>query len=683
MLRLMMMRLYFADLTHTAQGISAPTFPLGISFVAAYVKEHFGEHCSTEIFKFPSDLINAIIHEQPDVLLVSNYSWNSQISYKVAEKTKQKWPKIVVIAGGPNFPTDPNEQFKFLKSKPAIDFFVQLEGELGALEVLNNLLQHEFDYESFKNTKLAIVNTAYLVGEDLIVGENKRIKDINMIPSPYLTGALDQFFDLPILPMIETTRGCPFTCTFCADGLAVKSRVTRFHQDRIDDELAYVASKVSQINELIITDLNFGMYLNDVETAKKIADLQLKTGWPKTISASAGKNKSERIIEVAKILNGTWTTGASIQSTDPEVLVEVRRSNISSESYKELIEFGNSLENGKTHSEVILGLPGDTKDKHLESLRFGVIHQVTHLRMFQAMLLMGTEMAEESTRSRHQLQTKFRTIAGCVGVYDVYGELVPIVEVEEIIISTKSLSFSDYLECRTMNLIVETFYNGAIFFELVNLLDVLGVPYFDVLIFLLEKPHLRSKKVAAIFNEFVVHTSIDLYDTASEAENIALIPEIMNRYIGGELGINELLVCRSDLLMNFDDICELLFAAAKELLSNRGLLSDNLDDYLSELRKYILLRKKDIISEDFKVYEDDFSFDFLTISDQNFKVHPDHIRRQDNAFRFRFGFSDTQKTHIANQFRVYENTPNGLSRLVQRSNLKLFYRTVSRVTSHR
>ena len=48
------------------------------------------------------------------------------------------------------------------------------------------------------------------------------------IPSSYLTGAMDEFFSHPIIPIIETTRGCPFSCSFCADGHASKNKVHRY-----------------------------------------------------------------------------------------------------------------------------------------------------------------------------------------------------------------------------------------------------------------------------------------------------------------------------------------------------------------------------------------------------------------------------------------------------------------------
>ena len=211
--------------------------------------------------------------------------------------------------------------------------------------------------------------------------------------------------------MVETTRGCPFACSFCCDGLATKNKVCRYEPTRIEEELYYIAKKVKNVDELVITDLNFAMYKQDIPTAKVLHKIQEKYNYPRLIGASAGKNMPKRTIEVSNIIKG-WTTGASIQSTDKEVLKSISRSNISTEAYQELIDHANKSKNQKSHSEIILGLPSDSKQKHYESLRFGVDNKVNSLRMFQAMMLVGTEMASEVYRKKYDLKTMFRTIPG-------------------------------------------------------------------------------------------------------------------------------------------------------------------------------------------------------------------------------------------------------------------------------
>ena len=53
----------------------------------------------------------------------------------------------------------------------------------------------------------------------------ERIMDLSQIPSPYLSNRLDEFLDGKLLPITQTNRGCPFTCTFCTEGQGYWTKV--------------------------------------------------------------------------------------------------------------------------------------------------------------------------------------------------------------------------------------------------------------------------------------------------------------------------------------------------------------------------------------------------------------------------------------------------------------------------
>ncbi len=668
-------KIYLADLTHTAQGISAPTFPLGISFVASYAVKEFGAELDFKLFKFPAALEQALREEPPVMLCCSSYSWNIELAYKLATLAKQNIPGLIVVFGGPNFPLVDAERLEYLSRRPTLDFYVQIEGEVGFVDLVRKLAAYEFDAARFKSSGEAVLNTYYIAGDKLVSGELERISDINIIPSPYLTGILDPFFDLPLTPMLETARGCPFSCTFCSDGVTIKNNVSRFTAERTRLELEYIADRVRHSDEIIITDLNFGMYKQDLDTCRVIADLQAKRRWPVLVKGSAGKNKPERTIEAASILKGTWVIGAAIQSSDERVLKAIKRSNISSAAFQRFIEYGNSLGNeSQTYSEIILGLPGDTKEKHLESLNFGIKNGVNSLRMYQAMLLCGTEMASQSARQVWELQTRFRTIPGCVGIYNFFGEKHPVAEIEEIIVGSKTMPFEDYVECRVMNLIIETFYNNALFEEVFALLIKLGVPVFDCLLQVKNHPERFGPGIQAIFADFVHQTSNDLYATIEEAQSVVLTPEIIGKYIGGELGINELLVSKARLFSEMEEISRLLFAAAWECLGNAGRLTPATQSYLDELERFNLLRKKDAITSTNKMIAGQFNYDFKAIAEAGYRVDPDAFGSMCRPVEYAFYHDEPQRKHLAHQLEIYSSTPIGIGRLIQRSNLKLIYR---------
>ncbi len=136
--------IYIADLTHTANGISAQTFPLGASYVLAYAQHKLGNEFQFKLFRFPEYLTQAIIQNPPEVIAFSNYSWNFELSYKIAHWAKKMNPGVVTIFGGPNFPVSSKEQYQFLEPRPDLDIYIRNEGEIGFTDVI---FEHQFDYD--------------------------------------------------------------------------------------------------------------------------------------------------------------------------------------------------------------------------------------------------------------------------------------------------------------------------------------------------------------------------------------------------------------------------------------------------------------------------------------------------------------------------------------------------------
>ena len=665
--------IWISDLTHTAQGISAATFPLGVSFVLSYAKQKLGNEFNFKLFKFPSRLAEALRDKLPKMICFSNYSWNFELAYKFAYLVKQKNPNVVTVFGGPNFPTHQGEMSDFLKRRPAIDFYIELEGELAFVNLVKRLIDYDFNIVHLKQQDEKILNTSYLYDGRMICGSKERIKDINDIPSPYLTGLLDEYFDFPLSPLLETTRGCPFTCTFCSDGAIIKNKVRRFDPQRTKEELKYIAKKISKVDELCITDLNFSMYKQDITTAKMIADVQQTYNYPTVIQATTGKNMPDRAIEVAKIVKG-WSVGGSVQSTDPDVLKSIKRSNISTSAYRKVMDFANSRKNEKTSTEIILGLPGDTKEKHFESLRYGIDNNAKQIRMYQAMLLIGTDMATKDSRKKFELKTKFRLIPGCIGNYDIFGKKHSIAEIEEIIVGSNTISTDDYVDCRIMNLIIEAFYNNSIFEEAYATLMAIGVSSFDCLRYIKEHPELYSERIKQILKSFVTETSKDLFDSFDEANQYVLSPKIINSYIGGEMGNNELLWHRALLFEEFKDICDLMFESINGVLKEKNLLSNKVKDYLDDLKKFTFMRKNDSILNTESIKSVMFRYDFETIEKIGFFVDPNTNIKLKIPVQYDFYHKQNQKKHISNQVALFSKTPVGLGRLLSRANMKLIFR---------
>ncbi len=670
-------KVYIADLTHTGNGTMALTFPLGASYVASYAKKILGNKFDIRLFKYQDKLHKEILKNKPIALGLSNYCWNIELGYTLIKWAKTINPNLVVIVGGPNFPTETIDKINFLKQRPLIDFNIESEGEIGFVRVLQKLEEYDFNVESIKKNEEQIINCSYLHKDKLIEAKIERIQSVNELPSPYLTGTLDEFFELPLIPMVETTRGCPFSCTFCADGLTFKNKIYAYDTQRVEKELDYIYQNVKKngflMDELRFSDLNFGMYKQDEDTAQYIANLQSKYKWPKLIRASLGKNRSDRIMKVATTLKGTLVMGAAQQSSDEEVLENIKRSNISAKAYGDLLAFMNKTnKKAKTFTEFILGIPGDSKKKHFLSLKHGVDNKVNTIRMFQAILLSGTEMASPASREKFKLSTKYRVITGAVGKYQFGKDNIPICEVEEIIVGNKDMTFDDYVSCRVMDLIVETFHNNALFEEFFIGLEKLGIPEFDCLLYIYEHKEIYTKEMQEIITSFIKATKIGLYDTYEQAVEESVKPGRFEKHLSGEIGSLELVEHKAKLYYLLKDLVNVLLYSAKKLMKEKNILTESNSDYFDQLGSYIFCAKSNIINTNLEITEK-FNYNWQAIDKLGFNVDPSKIERSQDKIQYKFFHDDDQKKQIINALKIHPDHPNGAPMIYQQ-NLKILYR---------
>ena len=164
---------------------------------------------------------------------------------------------------------------RHLRENPEVAYYIMLEGEFPMADLVGLVLSKGKIVKPDECDR-TLEGVAYLVDDELVYEPRQSTNvDLATIPSPYLSGALDEFLDSPLyLPLIETNRGCPFLCTFCVWGISVLNKVRRFDLDRLLAEYEYIAKR-SQSSLWYFADANFGLFPRDVEIAhaiKRISD---------------------------------------------------------------------------------------------------------------------------------------------------------------------------------------------------------------------------------------------------------------------------------------------------------------------------------------------------------------------------------------------------------------------------
>ena len=134
-------KVYLCDITYDTIIYVSDTIPLNIGYVGSYMKKKFGDRVEIELFKYPDDIINKLKTSPPDMIALSNYSWNSNLSEFIASLAKKINPNIVTVQGGTNFPYDEPSQKEFLINRPSTDVYAILEGE----KTCANIVQRIFD----------------------------------------------------------------------------------------------------------------------------------------------------------------------------------------------------------------------------------------------------------------------------------------------------------------------------------------------------------------------------------------------------------------------------------------------------------------------------------------------------------------------------------------------------------
>lgn len=559
-----------ADLTYTQQTIASDIVPAAIGMIAEFVRTHMDDPPEVRLFKFPEDLASALEKERPDVMGVSAYVWNSRLSATFCDRIKAVYPDVVTVMGGPNFPTTEAEQREFLQHHRGIDYFVMKEGEAAFL----HLLEHLRENGCRPGTEPAgLANIVYLDGNgDLVPARNvDRMMDLTRIPSPYLSGLLDEFLDGRLLPAIQTNRGCPFSCTFCTEGQSYWSKVRRKDIEIVAGEIQYISSAMTQLpadsrrTDLLIADSNFAMFKEDLDVCRVIAAEQERRGYPKYINVATGKNRKERVIEAAKLVHGAIKLAGSVQSLDPAVQANIKRSNISGDQIVEMALRASEV-GTNSYSEVILGLPGDTREAHFKTLETLIESGFNTLSMYQLMVLPGTELGEAVTKSNYGMQCRYRVIPRCFGVYDVLGETVSVAEVEEICVANNTLPYEDYLLCRKMNFIVNVFYNDGVLAELTKLLIVSGVSCWQWMKEIYQESH--SEQFDKLTAAFLDETENELWSGRDELEGLTADPGVVRRYIDGDMGNNLIFKYKAlSITRYFGAVCEVALGSIRAVLA--------------------------------------------------------------------------------------------------------------------
>ncbi len=658
------LRIYLADLTYKTLSLATDAFPLNVGLIAAYASQKFGGEIDVRLFKYIEDLEDAILEQPPEILGMSNYPWNFNLGLEFFQMTRALSPATVCVMGGPNIPLDDGPRTDFILRQSLVDFYAYLEGEEAFAALVGRALELGADRVKMKRAPIdgfihRASDTEVMKGPMLM-----RRKELDEIPSPYLTGYMDKFFDGVLSPMMETNRGCPFSCTFCHEGNALINKVNFYSLERVKAELEYIAQAVHRaptlVSNLMFADPNFAMYERDYQIVEHIESIQKRYNWPRSIFASTGKNRKERIAKSLRRLNGSLSMWMSVQSMDPTVLKEIRRDNINTVEMMALSEVYQEL-GLPTLSELILGLPGDTYERHVQSLSQVIQAGIDVIDTYTCMLLNGTELNGRASREKHGIRSHFRILPRDFAKLK-NGRVA--VEIEEVISATNTMSFQDYQEVRKLHFMVAVVYNGGGFGPLVKLLRQSQVSIMGLLQSLIREIRKAPAVVQEIFDSFVRLTREELWDSEEELRAHVRSGDNYRKLLDEEIGINLIQTHTARSLRVMDQWVDFVFRIAERELGEKLNAADAAAMF-ADVRAFCSGRTHNLWGTD---RNEDTPRHIQCFDVQGWMRGGPNAQFTDYRFEkpetLEFGFSAAKKEEMAALIRRYGTTNTGIGRII-------------------
>lgn len=672
-------RVFLADLTHIGHGIATEAFPLNIGLLASYANRRFGSAVSISLFKHPQELEERLTEDPPDILGCSNYTWNANLAYHFVRLAKSLHPDTLTVFGGTNYPFDAIGAQRFLTARPDLDMHVFYEGEIAFANILERRLGSE-DRGAMFGMPIAGVHFLDRGSKILVAGAGiLRVTNLDEIPSPYVGGFMDKFFDGQLTPLVETARGCPFTCNFCNAGDKYFQKVNKFSNGYVEEELTYIAKKASQagVGHVTFADNNFGMIARDSRTAELLYRLQQEYHWPKSVTVWTGKNSKERVIEVTRKLGETLSISMAVQSMDPIVLKTIKRDNIKLEHYRKIAD--ELVAQGRPqHAEVIMPLPGESLASHIDGLNALLDSNLREVLSHTLQMLHGTPYKDdEKYRKKYGYLTKWRLVPLD---FSRIGDQ-PVFDVEEVAVATNTLSFAEYVKARKYLFLIDLVYNTSLFEPLKSYLHERRIPHSRWVGSLFDRLHEFDPSVREIFESFERETRAELWDTEEELVAFYSRPENYEKLLNYEAGGNVLFKHRVWMLGRsshawiqsvFRLTEPLILATVSSDPDTRRILRE-----LANLRRYVLATVAGVFSEAAVQTMVTESFDFdVPAYIKTHGVRPlSDFSSDPQALVFSF---DDRITDVLNDgFQRYGTHLAGLVKMVQRVTGVSFIRGVT------
>ena len=349
------------------------------SLALPYLATYCGDlNCDIEIKEFtthePKENILALLLENdPDVVVFSVYLWNRCETLELVDALAIVNPGIKIVLGGPEVSFDCLELFD---THPGLSVLVRGEGELPLHGLLKSWLRHEAPH--------GIPRLAWRNVDQVVEGpDGPLLENLDDIPSPFAAGLVDPERGFTYL---ETSRGCPYRCSFCMSSR--DPRVRSFSMERIQSDLKWLMEH--EVPKIKLVDRTFNY---DAARARDIFNFILQHNNTSHFHFEVGAHllDDETLTLLAKVPGDTFQFEIGVQSTSNETLHSIDRQ-VALERLEQNVTALHKNGNIHVHLDLIAGLPGEGYVQFKQSIDRIMALIPDHLQIEPVKLLPGSPL---------------------------------------------------------------------------------------------------------------------------------------------------------------------------------------------------------------------------------------------------------------------------------------------------
>lgn len=369
------------------------------------------------------DIMRDIYLEHPDVVCVSCYIWNISFVKELMADLIKILPGADFWAGGPEVSYDAE---KFLAENSEFKGVMVGEGEETFKELAGYYV--EKNPQDLKD----MTGICYRDGDQIIHNGWRQIMDLSSIPFIYKD--LSEFKNRIIY--YESSRGCPFSCSYCLSSIDKKLRFR--DTETVKKELQFfIDNKVPQVK---FVDRTFNCKHDHAMAIWKYINEHDNGVTNFHFEISADLLREEELQEMSTMRPGLIQLEIGVQSTNPDTIKAIHRT-MDFEKLKGIVDRIHSFGNIHQHLDLIAGLPYEDYDSFRHSFNDVYALKPQQLQLGFLKVLKGSHMMEMCKE---------------------YGIVYKTQEPYEVL-STKWLDYDHVLKLKTVENMVEVYYNSGQF----------------------------------------------------------------------------------------------------------------------------------------------------------------------------------------------------------------------------